>query len=141
MCESSAEEDLGKIFMHLSSTVLARDILHKTTSAVRPTARTGTAAVLPHHGRDGLSQYGPSRARTGLPKSRPDGVDGRPDRTMQNTETAWKQHFRPLRQYIKVGSPGNTADRSQDTQPQLPLIAGVLRTRPVERFDVILVSP
>jgi len=48
-------------------------------------------------------------------------------------------HFRPLRQYIKVGSPGNTADSSEDTQLQLPLIAGVLRTHLVEEFDVMLV--
>jgi len=40
----------------------------------------------PHHGREGLSQYGSSRVQMGLSKSRPDGVHGCPDRTMQNTE-------------------------------------------------------
>ena len=106
MCGSLVEADLRKIFMYLSITYLLHiyanplrpapappptylvrtyDILHKATSAIRPTLKMGPATVLPHHGRDGLSQYGPSRAQTELQKSCPNGMDSCPDRTMENT--------------------------------------------------------
>jgi hypothetical protein len=44
---------------------------------------------------------------------------------------------------MRWGSSGNVEDRSEATQLQLPLIAGVLSTRPVavEGFDVMLVFP
>ena len=75
-----------KNFMHL---VLAHEILPNNTSAVRPTARARTGAALPHHRRYGLIQYSLSRARTRLPKFRP-------DRTMeQASQSSWVRPVRP----------------------------------------------
>jgi hypothetical protein len=48
-----------------------------------------------------------------------------------HTKQPRKRHCR-LRQYMKVNSPGNVADRSEDTQLQLQLLTGVNQ---FHRFD------
>jgi hypothetical protein len=55
-------------------------------------------------------------------------------------KTACKRHFRQPHHHMRWGSPRNTADRSEDISLQVPLFAGVLYTRPVEGFDVMLFS-